>query len=317
MNQINVTNPEKNLVLRGELHKVHRHPMHPQIVIHDGNQGVQIIDPWREEVKAVVPFTKNYISSKTSDEWCFRSDGNAMLVLSGENRTVCLLSLEGGHSYDLECPPIPRIADLRYVWNEDSFWITGGKSSSVYKLEWQESTPIFVEISSIESRRSQRGWRRTLDKISLLHSNVLRIESDKYQMLYHSVDEETAQIGIANWRDEIVSTVLAPKPIATVEGSYSFASWEGKGESVTTNLLPLSLVRLASFNERLFVMYDDEVYSLKKNGEIENNYPAPTNFCYTDLDTIPAQIGYPPALVVGCKSLNSSDSQLLVYRLDG
>jgi len=316
VNQTNFKKPVKHLFLPGELYKVHRRPMQPQIVINDSNQGIKIIDPWREEVKAIIAFTENYISSGTKDQWCFRSDGNAMLVLSGENRTVCWLSLEGGQSYDLKCPPFPRIADLRYVWNEDSFLITGGKSSKVYQLEWQEGTPIFVDISSLESRRSQLAWRCTLDKIFLLNSNVLRVESDKHQMLYHNFNEEADQIGIANWRYQIVSAVVAPKPIATAEGCYSFVSREGKAESVNTNLLPISLIRLASFNKRVFVMYDYEVYFLKENGEIDNTYSAPTNFCYSDLDTIPAQNGYTSALVLGCKSLNGSDSQLLVYQLD-
>jgi hypothetical protein len=316
VNQLKVTYPDKEVAVKGNLYKLHRRPIHPEIIINDSDQGVQIIDPWREEVKALIPFIDNYRSAGTRDEWCFQADGKTMLILSGENRMGYWLSLEGDSSYKLECPPMPRIADLRYVWDENSFWITGGKSHRVYKLEWHESTPRFREVSSIESRRVQRGWRRTLDSISLLDSNVLRVEPEQSQMLYHSLAKEPAQIGVANWSDEKVWTVSAPKPIPTVMGSYSLTNLEGKSESVNTRLFPLSLIRLASFTNRLFIMYEHEVYSLNENGQIEITYPAPENFRYIDLDTIPAQSEYPAALVIGCKSIHGSNSKLLIYELE-
>ncbi|AFZ26464.1 hypothetical protein Cylst_4374 [Cylindrospermum stagnale PCC 7417] len=305
----------KKIVLPGELYKLHRRPMHPEIVINDSNTGVQIIDPWSEQIKAHIPFTENYNSSGATDEWCLRSDGKAMLALNEDNPTGCWLSLEGGASYDIECPLMPRIGDLRYVWDEDSFLLSGGKSYNFYKLGWKENIPVFTEISSIESRRAQWGWRIILSSISALNSNVLRVESDLFQMLYHNGVDKPEQIGLANWRDETVWSVIPPKPVPTVAGPFSLISTEGNKESIDIDLFPLSLIKLAALANQLFVMYEYEVYSLNQNGEIEFTYSAPENFCFSDLDTIPAKNGYPPALVLGCKSLNGSDSELLVFSL--
>jgi hypothetical protein len=108
-------------------------------------------------------------------------------------------------------------------------------------------------------------------------------------MLYHNFAEHPGKIGVANWRDETVWSITAPQEVP----------------------------RLAAFSRRLFVMHEYEVHCFNEHGELETVYPAPQDFHYRDLDTIPAQSGYPPALVLGCSSLNDPEfCQILVYRIE-
>lgn len=316
MNPLKTSYPDKEIAVKGNLYNLHRRPMHPEVIINDSDHGVQIIEPWLGEIKALIPFNENFTYAGIRNEWCFQADGKNMMVLSEENRMAIWLSLQEDSSFLLECPPMPRIADFRYVWDESSCWITGGKSNRVYKIEWYKNTPVFRQVSSIESRRVQRKWRSTLESISLFDSNVLRVEPEKLQMLYHNLKNDPSQIGIANWSDEMILTVSAPKPIPTAMGSYSMTNLEGKSENIQTSLYPRSLISLASLNNRLYIMYEDEAFCLNNQGEIEFIYPAPENFRYVDMDTIPSLSDFPPTLIIGCQSQNSSISKLLIYKIE-
>jgi hypothetical protein len=290
MTQQMVGNPDIKLAIAGDVYKIQRRPMHNHIVINNGYQGLRVIDPWTGNDVLGVDFTKDYDNSGIVDEWCFRADGQVILVLNEESRAACWLSLEGGGlSYDLKCPPLNRLIDLRYLWEGDSFWITGGKSYSFFQLQWQDSVPAFVESSGIKARIAHRAWRQALDRLPDSKCNVLRVESDKSQILYHHFSEKPGRVGAVSWHHETMWSAPAPEEVP----------------------------RLAFHEGRMFVLHEYEAHSLNEQGQVEAVYPVPQGFHYSDLDTVPAQNDYPAALVLVCSSLADPQvTQLLVYRLD-
>ncbi|MEH2110511.1 hypothetical protein [Nostoc sp.] len=290
MTHQSIVNPDTKFVIAGDIYKVQRRPMHSHIVINNNYQGIRVVDPWNGNDLLQVDFTEGYSNSGIINEWCFRADGQAVLILNEEHRTASLLSLESNlPSYSLLCPSVQRVIDLRYIWEKNLFWITGGKSYAFFHLEWQGDIPIFVERSGMQARIAHRSWRRALDKLPVSNCNVLRVEADKSQMLYHDFSEKSGQVGVVSWQDEISWSAPAPEEVS----------------------------RLAFDGKQMFILHEYEVHALNEQGQIETVYPVPEGFHYSGLDTIPAQDNKPAALVLVCNSLSDPHyNQFLVYQLD-
>ena len=285
-----IETPDNLFTIEGEIYLVQRRPMHPHVVVNNKNQGIRVLDPWRGIDILQVSFTEKYDSSGMINGWCFRADGKAVLVLNEETRNACLLPLEAeGSSYDLKCPPLREIIDLRYVWENDSFWLTGGRSFAYFNLQWQDGEPVFVERGGIYGRKEHRAWCQALDQIQVLSSQVLRVEPDKAQMIYYDSSKHPETIGVLSWRDETTWLVSA-----------------------------LDYVPVMAFHKgHMFLMYEHEVHAINQQGQVVTIYPAPQGFYCCGLDTIPYHDMYPAALVLACSSLSHpKHSQILVYKLD-
>lgn len=285
-----IETPDNLFTIEGEIYMVQRRPMHPHVVMNDKYQGIQVLDPWRGTDIFKVSFTGEYDSSGMSNGWCFRADGKAVLVLNEETRNACLLSLEAeGSSYSLKSPPLREITDLRYVWENDSFWLTGGKSFAYFNLQWHDGEPLFVERGGIYARKEHRAWCQALDQIQVLSSQVLRVEPDKAQMIYYDSSKHPETIGVLSWCDKTKWSVPAVRYVPV----------------------------MAFHKEYMFLMYEHEVHAINQQGMVVAIYNTPEGFYGCGLDTLPSQDTYPAALVLACSSLSEpKHSQILVYRLD-
>ncbi len=285
-----IETPDRSFTIEGEIYMLQRRPMHPHIVVNDNYQGIRILDPWLGTDVIQVIFTQGYDTYGAKSGWCFRSDGKAVLVLNEVTRNACLLSLEAeGSSYSLKSPPLRKTTDLRYVWENDSFWLTGGKSFAYFNLQWHDGEPIFVERGGIYARIEHRAWCQALDQIQVLSSQVLRVEPDKAQMIFYDSSKHPETIGVLSWRDKTKWSVPAVRYV------------------------PL----MAFHKEYMFLMYEHEVHAINQHGVVVAIYNTPEGFFGCGLDTIPPQDTYPAALVLACSSISEpKHSQILVYRLD-
>ncbi|HAG81209.1 MAG TPA: hypothetical protein DCL61_08560, partial [Cyanobacteria bacterium UBA12227] len=282
--------PDRSFTIEGEIYRLQRRPMHSHIVVNDNYQGIRVLDPWIGTDVIQVGFTQGYDTYGMIDGWCFRSDGKAVLILNEDSRSACLLSLKAeGVSYDLKCPPLQQIIDLRYLWENDSLWLTGGKSFAYFNLQWQDGELAFVEKARVNARIANTAWCRALGTIQVLNSQVLRVEPDKAQMLYYDSSKQPETFGVLSWCDE--------------------AKW---------SVPALEYVPVMAFHkEHMFLMYEHEVHAINQQGMVETIYDVPEGFYCTGVDTLPSQDTYSAALVIACTSLSEpKHSQILVYRLD-
>jgi hypothetical protein len=277
-----------------DIYKIQRLPLSTHLVINNKYEGVKVIDPWQNGAEMLnISFSKNYLSRGSIDGWCFRSDGKAILVMDEQNNySASLLFLESGEKYDLAYPPFKHLQDLRYCWEKDSFWLTGGHSSDVYKLEWQKGIPTFVESTSIKARAEQRDWKQALGKILTYTSNVYTLHTDLGQIVYQSKVNGENRIGMVNWKDG--SEWSAPAPEYAPVAAYH--------------------------NKKMFYILDRECYQINDKCEIEASYPLmlPHPYEYRGLEILPASETTPAALVL---MANSSDkdglhSRFLIYKLE-
>lgn len=288
-----VKTPDQSFRVEGEIYMLQRRPQHSHVVVNDRYQGIRVLDPWLGTEVQRVAFTEGYDKSGVINGWCLRSDGNAVLVLHEKSRTASLLSLTTDTpSYDLPAPPLPNIADLRYIWEKDSFWLTGGNSFAFFNLLMENGRPTFVKKASIRARRAHRAWCKALDELQVLTSEVLRVEPDKKRLIYYDSTVKPEQIGVLNWHHPSRSKWSLPR----------------------SKYLPV----MAFGKERMFLMYENEVHAINQNGCLEAIYSAPDGFSCCGLDILPAPNA---ALVLACRPLNHpmknrSHSQILLYRLD-
>ncbi len=285
-----VTEPDRTVAGTGEVYQVQRRPGQPHVVVNDGYRGLRVIDPWREQDVLRLPFSPGYDPAGVVDAWCFRADGRAALVMSETGRRACLLPLsEDGVSHDLTGPEATSLTDLRYVWEDDSLWLTVGKSYAFWHLQEQPDTARLVEASGIAVRRAHPRWRRAIDELPTQGASVLRIEPDTARLLYHDYSTEPGRIGVASWTDERSWSIAAPPEVP----------------------------RLAYLPGRLFVRHDTRVQMFDEQGEALANFLAPPGFQFGDLDTLPARGDDPSALVVACLSLSDRQhDHLRLFRIE-
>ena len=80
---------------------------------------------------------------------------------------------------------------------------------------------------------------------------------------------------------------------------------------------PEEVQRLAFHGDRMFIMHDYEVHAINREGHVETVYPAPNNFRFAGLDTLPTKDGRPAALVLVCSAQHDSHlNECLVYQLE-
>jgi hypothetical protein len=284
-----ITDPDIRFSLSTDIYIIQRRPFHSHIVVNDGYQGIRVVNPWSKKDVFQVGFAETYDKSGIINAWCLRADGKIAVVFNEESRTACWLPLEeGAISFDFECPPLRRIMDLRYFWEGDSFWITGGKSYGFFKLQWQDNKPKFVESSGREAWTSNRSWCRALNQLPSNQCNVIRVEPDQGQMIFHDFSTSPGSVGVVSWHDKTIWSAPAPEEVP----------------------------RLAFNKGLMFVLHEYEIHALNNLGQIEAIYPVLEGFHYTDLDTMPEREGYPGALISVSSSLSGKIlSCISLYRL--
>jgi hypothetical protein len=281
--------PELELPFTSDVYRVQRRPSHRQLIVNDNYQGIAILDPWRNAEPERVRFMPGFAGAEVIDGWCFRADGQAALVLNEEQRTGAWLSLVGGPSFDLAAPPLRVVTDLRYFWERDDFWLSGGKAFAFFHLTWRDERPTFEKASSIEVRKRQTAWRQSLDSLSVESCTVLRVEPDQGRMLFHDAADGSGRIGVVSWR-------------GGESWSIPFA-----GE----------VPALACQGTRLFVLREHETLRISRQGDLEAIYPAPEGFHFVGLDTFPSAPGSPAALALVCSAFKDSAQSLVrVYPLE-
>jgi hypothetical protein len=284
-----VMHPEREVPLSGDVYRVQRRPSHQQLLINDGYQGLAAVDPWSGAEPSRWGLPAGYDESGIIDAWCLRADGRAALVLSAEPRTAAWLSLEAGPCFDMPAPPLKQVTDLRYLWEEDTFWLSGGKSLVFFQLAWRDGRPVFERASSIEARKQRTAWRVALDALSVERCTVLRVEPDQGRMLYIDASEGAERMGVVSWRGGAAWSVPFPAPVSA----------------------------LACEGNRLFALREYEFHRVNPRGEVEAVYPAPEGYHFVGLDTFPAEGSTPAALVLVCSALSDATRSLVrVYRLE-
>lgn len=285
-----INNPDNSFNFEGATYMLQRRPMHPHIVINNKYEGISILEPWSGKQVLQVNFPSCYDPYGIIDGWCFRSDGKAVLTFNKQSSTACLLSLEiNGASYNFESPKLQNFADLRYIWENNSFWLTGGKSLGYFNLIWQEGLPVFVQKGGIKATIAHKNWRSLVGGINCFKATVLRLQTDLSQILYYDASEQPPDIKISNWHLQTTRSVVIPE-----------------------------YVSIAAFNERLvFLAYEHEVHAINQQGQVETIYSVPPGFYCGGIDTLTAIANYPASLILACSSWNEpKQTQILVYQLD-
>ncbi|MDQ2808501.1 MAG: hypothetical protein M3Z04_16570 [Chloroflexota bacterium] len=138
-----------------------------------------------------------------------------------------------------------------------------------------------------------------MDLLPSYKANVLRVESDHAQMLYHDFSHNPGRVGVVSWHRR--ST--AEDDEITVEQSWS-APVSGE------------IPALAFAAGYMFILQEYEVHALNSRGEVELIYPVPEGCQYVGFDTIPAHGSNPVALILVCSSLaNGGMATASVYTL--
>ncbi len=147
--------------ITGDVYRVQRRSCHAQVVINDNYRGVRLLDAWTGHSPLQQTFTPRYDRSGVIDAWCFEASGSTVLTINEESGTASWLALDaGGACYDLEFPQLGTVADLRYFWVGESFWLSSSKSYGFYSLDWNKGKPRFAERSGLDARRlGNRRWR--------------------------------------------------------------------------------------------------------------------------------------------------------------
>ena len=281
--------PIQELPIAGDAYKLQRRPRHPHVVINDSYQGLRIIDPVARQDVLRHPYPKRFLESPVASEWCLRSDGGAVLVLSAETRTACLLLLAEDRSFDLDAPELRSIHDIRYIWDERSFFVTGGKSQNFFELIWRDGAPSFVPADSLRVRTAHPLWRRAIDQLPIDGCNVLRVEPDESRVLYYKFAPEPGELGTLSW----------------------------DGEPRWTSPAPREVPRLAFYSQRAYLLQEREVHELDAHGAVRAVFSAPEGTHLVDLDILPATDSRRPELMVLASAIgDQEDSRLLIYEVD-
>ncbi len=282
--------PDMLFPLAGDVYKAQRRPGHAHLLVNQDYEGISVLDVWQQRIISTIPFPPRFAAARIIDNWCLRADGNAVMLLNEEERFASFLSLtQNEPAYDLEIPSAIRdVQDLRYLWQEDAFWLAGGRTVSIFTLQEQKNTPVLVEKSNLQARIAQTGWVRALDLLPTYRCNVLSVQSDTGEIRYHTFADRPV-VGVLNWKDSFRLSVPAPEEVPN----------------------------LAFGAGRLFILQEYEIHELNEQGEIQAVYPVTDGFHYYCFDTLRANQGRPPALVaIASKLSDDRASQVQVYHLD-
>lgn len=276
---LSIHTPELEFFLDSDIYRMQRRPLHRQIVVNDDYRGIRAIDLQTGEEVVQSAFSDRYDESGIIHAWCFRADGEAVVVFNEDSRTACWLSLApSGPVHDVDCSVLQSFTDLRYFWEGDSFWLTSGKFFGFFKLQWQDEGLLkFVAAEGKEARDAHRAWCRALDRIPLYRCNVERVEPDLAQLLFHDFSEPPGRVGLANWHDGIDWVATAPAEVL----------------GLAFSTVPKGL---------MFIQYDHKIDAIDRQGQIETSYPVPEGFRYIALDVVPRRADDPAALVAVCSA---------------
>jgi hypothetical protein len=283
--------PDHTLSTGGEIYRLQRRPEYSQVVVNDRYQGILAFDIWTGRQEVQIPFTPSYGSSGFIDAWCFRADGNAIIVMEEDERTACWLSLiPEVLSYDLEAPRFDRLYNLRYAWREDLCLVGKGLGQPTYNLRAEEPRRVaFVEVSLPEARALSADWYYLLLGISSLDHDIERTITEESRLVWHRTDQTDRRVGVRDWARHLMWS-------APIDGEVA---------------------RLAFFGGLMFVLHEYEAHAIDSSGVVKCTYPAPPGYYFSDLDTIPPHDGYPPALAIAASGLNEEyENCILVYAIE-
>jgi hypothetical protein len=280
-----IKQPDLLFALAGDIYRAQRRPGSTQLLINQDYKGIALLDVWKAQIHTTLPFPASFAEAQVIDGWCLRADGGAAAIFNEEQQRAAYLPLET----DEPASPLPipetmnTFQDLRYLWEKDDLWLSGGKTSRISTLTWPQGKPIWEAKSNLQARIAHTAWVRTLDLLPTYNSTVLRVQPDTGDILYHTFAEEPV-VGVVNWKGQPQWSITAPQEV--------------------------SGLTLASHH--LFVLHEYEIHALNMQGQIQAVYPVTEGFHFSCFDTLPAQEGHPAALVA-LASMLADESQNLVH----
>ena len=281
--------PDLIFSLEGDIYKMQRRPGYAQLLINQNYAGISVLDIWNQQISSTVAFPQAFASTQVIDAWCLRADGQSVILFNQEQRVAVYFSLQSGEpAYRLDIPAaIDNVQDLRYLWQEDTLLLSGGKTSCIFSLEWPDNQPVFVPKSNLQARISQRDWVRALGLLPIYRCNVLQVQNDTGEMLYYDYRVTGKPvIGVVNWKLSAHWSVPAPEEVLRL------------GYSASARLL--------------FVMDEYEIRAFDRQGVVQAIYPVADGFHYSGLDTLPPDQEHPATLVANASKL-SNEHQNLVH----
>jgi hypothetical protein len=285
-----IKQPDLHFFLTGDIYRAQRRPGSAQLLINQAYEGIALLDVWKAKLHPTIPFPSTFTEVPIIDGWCLREDGGAVVILNEEQRLAAYIPLETDETPSLL--PVPErmstFQELRYLWEtKDTLWLTNRETYSMYTLTWSQEHPTWVKKSGLQARIAHTEWVRRLDLLPTYRCNVLRVQPDTGEMLYHRWDEEPV-IGVVNWKGGPQWSVKAPKEVP----------------------------HLALGADQLFVLQEYEIQAFNRQGEIQAVYPAAEGFHYCGFETLPAHEGHPAALVTIASLLADTHQHLIqVYAL--
>lgn len=283
------TNPDNIIQLGGDIYRLQRRPQHQEVVINDRYQGVLAVNIWTGKREIQVPFGQGYDSSGFIDAWCFRDDGNAVIVMHEEGRYASWLSLDPGkQSYEIEAARFDRLFNLRYLWHGDLFLIGKRFGEARYTLQAEQGHPVFMEVTLAEALTLSPDWLCVQSGVSSHGHTVERIMPEESRLVWHRF-QPPERVGVLDCTSRLIWS-------APIDGDVA---------------------RLAFLGDVMFILQEYEAHAIDRVGAIRCVYHAPPGYYFTDLDTIPTHRGYPPAVAIACNAINPSyDDSIAVFAIE-
>jgi hypothetical protein len=277
--------PDLIFSLEGDIYKAQRRPGYAQLIINQDYSGISVLDVWNQQISSTVTFPQAFAEAQVIDAWCLRANGKSVVLFNQEQRIAVYFSLDLGESaYSLNIPTaVNDFQDLRYLWQGDTLLLSGGKTSRIFSLEWLDNQPVFVQKGNLQTHIAQPGWVRALDQLPTYHCNVLRVQCDTGEMLYHNVTDKPV-VGVVNWKAPSQLSMPAPKEVPGV--AYAAG--------------------------HLFVLHEYEIHALDSQGAVQAIYPVANGFHYSCFDALQPDQEHPAALVAIASKL-SNERQNLVH----
>lgn len=281
--------PSKHYYFPFNIYTVQRRPSFAHIFVNKGTEGIGIIDVYTGVLIEEKPFSKNFDSSGIINAWCLKSDGNSMMAFNHDSYTACIITFNDKQmSVDIKPPPFKTFWDLRYLWDDQSCLLTGGRLSGIYMLNLKGDVPLFLELTGREAASVNLPWLKMINQIPIDDCNVLKVETDKKQFVYHNYSVTPALVSVANWDNGMSWSIKAPSKI----------------------------FELAVQHQTLFFLYEHKIDIVNSAGKVTGALTPPQGFHFISMDTLPASEKNNESLIAVSNSLSGPlQSCVAVYKL--
>lgn len=285
----NDTKRMKHFLFPFNIYRAQRRPGHPHIFVNKGTQGISIFDTGTGAIIDDKGFSAHFDPAGVINAWCLKSDGSALAIFNDDSYTACLVSFKSNvAAVDIAPPPFDSFWDLRYTWDDNICWLTGAKQLTIYYADFNNNTPAFIETGIEEKEKANFQWLTTINKLPVHDYNILRVETDKKQLVFHDYSTMPPQIGAINWVDGTSWSVNAPAEIFEVSIQQ----------------------------QSVFSMYEKRVDRINIMGEATPFCTPPEGFHFITMDTLPSSGENNGQLVTVSNSLDGATQSIIsVYEL--